>query len=352
LAIDMMMERPVDLRSDFVSRPTLEMIKAMVQAAYRPCSFGLREDPIQKRLEALTAEVLEKEDALFFPTCTMCNQAAIHIFCRPGQSFVAEAKSHILAFETSSPAVLSGAAALPVPGKKGRMSIKEVRNALENDDGHRATPGLVILENSHLCSGGRVLPLKHMAQIESLAKEWGIPVHLDGSRLFNAAIRLETVPGRIARHAESVAVSLNKGLSAPMGAVLAGTKKFIQEALRVRQIFGGGWRPTHIMAAAGIVALENMIGRLAEDHENAEKIARGIMDCPGIILDPQTVETNIVLVRLVGSASKVKDVIRKLAKRGILVHHFGKNVLRMVTHREIGPAEVKFVVSNFRKILL
>lgn len=342
---------PIDLRSDFISTPTKSMIKAIVKAASQPCSFAFREDPFQKRLEQLASKLLGKEDALLFPTCTMCNQVAIHIFCAPGDHFIAEAQSHVLSFESSSPSVLTGAVGTPVRGEKGIMEPELVGNILKSSDGLRLRFGLICLENTHLKSGGRALPIENMVAMKTVANHYSLPIHLDGARVFNAAVSLDVSPEQIARSMDSVSISLNKGLSAPMGAILAGSEKFIQEALRVQQIFGGGWRPTQIIASAGIIALEEMIDRLADDHVRAKYIANGIAECDGIYVDLDSVETNIVLIEVKNAKLTSEQIIYDLASKGILVNPFGERIMRMVTHRGIGLEEAKYVIDKFRKII-
>jgi threonine aldolase len=341
----------IDLRSDFVSRPTPEMIRAMNEAATLPCSFGLRESPVQRRLEELAAGILGKEDALFFPTCTMCNQTAINIFCSPGEKFVAEAESHCILSEAGAPSAISGVMAIPVPGKAGFVSGHDIQRVLESGDELRSRTSLLVVENTHNRSGGAVLSVAQMKEIFELASQRGVPVHLDGARVFNAAVRLAVAPSDLAAFADSVAVSLNKGLSAPMGAVLAGTASFISEALTVRQRLGGGWRPTDILAAAGIVALETMIPRLAEDHEHARMLAVGLAGCRHLRVDPSRVQTNLVLARLDHPRLSVEEVMDRLKAEGILVIQFGPRSVRLALHREIGKSEVQYVIEKFNGIM-
>lgn len=341
----------IDLRSDFVSRPTPEMRSAMSLAAEKPGGFGLREDPLQRRLEALTAELLGKEDALFFPTCTMCNQTAINIFCSPGEAFVAEAKSHCIVSEAGGPAALSGVTAKGLVGEKGAVDPLLIQGALGQGDELRPKTSLVVVENTHNWSGGSVLTLAQMKAISSVARSHGIPVHLDGARFFNATAYLGVAATDLAATADSVAISLNKGLAAPLGAVLAGSKELIERALRVRQRLGGGWRPTGILAAAGIVALETMIDRLADDHERARELAQGISDCRGMTVDMGSVVTNIVLAEVNHPHKPMEQIIDELSNKGILVLRFGLNRIRLVTYWEIGREQVNIVTRTFHDIL-
>jgi len=234
----------IDLRSDFVSRPTTETVEAMAKAAESLCFFGMREDPLQVRLEELAAHILGKKDALFFPTCTMCNQTAIHIFSSPGDKFIADSESHCVVSDAGAPSALSGVMAKPIPGKLGFIDPQELEENLEPSDELRSRISLIVVENTHNRAGGTVLSEDQMYKIYKVSKRHKIPIHLDGARVFNAAIYLDSPVRNLTKYAESVSISLNKGLSAPMGAILAGSKSFIEEAVRVRQRFGGGWRPT------------------------------------------------------------------------------------------------------------
>lgn len=340
----------IDLRSDFLSRPTPKMVEAMVQAAKSRCSFGLREDPTQNQLENLAAHILGKEDALFFPTCTMCNQTAIHIFCSPGEKFVAESKSHVILSEAGAPASLSGVMAIPVRGDMGFINPKELEESINPGDELRSRTSLIVVENTHNRSGGTVLTPAQMKRIHDIAHQHNIPIHLDGARIFNAAVYLNVPAAQLTQYVDSVSVSLNKGLSAPMGAILAGSKPFIQEALRVRQMLGGGWRPTNILAAAGVVALETMIDRLAEDHKNAKRLAEGLSGCKGVSIDLQKVQTNLVIAKINHPLFNSSELIEKLKDQNILVIPFGTDSLRMALHWEIGEDEVNAVIHAFHQI--
>jgi threonine aldolase len=340
----------IDLRSDIVSRPTSEMIEAMLKAATSRCSFGLREDPIQNRLEELAAQILGKEDALFFPTCTMCNQTAIRIYCSPGDEIIAASESHCISAEAGAPAALSGVMVKPVRGEMGFMNLQEMEKVINPGDEQHSRTSLIVLENTHNRAGGTVLSENQMKQTHDIAKKYSIPVHLDGARIFNAAAHLRVPASKLTQYVDSVAISLNKSLSAPVGALLAGSKPFIKEAGRTRLMFGGGWRPTNILAATGIVALESMIDRLAEDHKNARRLAEGIVDCPGVFVDLQRVQTNIVLAKINNSLLTLKEVIERLKENNVLVLPSGPASLRMVLHREIGKKEVDEVIQICRRI--
>ncbi|MDP6884794.1 MAG: beta-eliminating lyase-related protein, partial [Rhodospirillales bacterium] len=248
-----------DLRSDFISRPTAAMVEAMVAASAEKPAIGFREDPVVSRLEAQSAELLGKEDALFCPTCTLCNQIAVNAFCRPGDILLTPPKAHVLTSEGDAAAVLSGVRAECVEAQRGAMLPAALEAALARQAGEgKARIGAVLVENTHLRAGACAVPEDNMKTVAELAAATGVAVHLDGSRLFNAAAFLGVGVTDLTRHADTVALSLNKGLSAPLGAVLAGSADFIAVAVDIRQRFGGGWRPAGIPAAAGIVALDQM----------------------------------------------------------------------------------------------
>lgn len=341
----------IDLRSDILGRPTQEMIEAMREAASSRFTYGFREDPITMRLEQMAARLLGKEDALFFPTATMGNQTAIHIFCSPGQELIAESESHVFTLEGGGSAALSGVMSKPIRGEMGIMDLRKMEEAISSGSEQRSRTGLIWVENTHNRAGGTVVSVDQMKAIYEVAKRYGIPVHLDGARIFNAAVYLEVPVSKLTQYADSVTISLNKGLSAPLGAILAGSKKFIQEAGRVRLVFGGGWRPTGILAAPGIVALEKMVDRLAEDHKNARRLAEGITKCRGVSLDLRAVQTNIINVKINHAILSLNEIIERLKKNDIFVNPTGLNQLRLVLHWEIGENEVDQVIGAFRRIL-
>lgn len=340
--------RAIDLRSDFLARPTPEMVEAMARAATIPGGFGPREDPTVSRLEGLAAEILGKPDALFVPTCMMANQIALHLHCRPGEIFLTEADAHVVTSESAAAAALSGAMPRLLPAVNGALDPDALIAGLGPVDAQRARPALVLQENTHVRSGGRVIALDHMRRIHELTRRHGVPVHLDGARIFNAATALGCPAGELASLADTVSFNLNKGLCAPVGAILAGTRDAIAEAERVRQMFGGGWRPAGIPAAAGIVALETMIERLGEDHAQARRLADGLVSLDGVVVDPAATETNIVLAKPVSISPMT--LAAALAKRGVLVLPFGEYV-RLVTHREIDEDTVAMTLKAFRAVL-
>ena len=340
--------RMIEFRSDFLARPTPEMIEAMVRAAEKPSGFGLREDPTVLQLETLAADILKKQDALFTPTCMMANQIAMHLHSRAGEIILTEAEAHVVTSESAAVSALSGVMPRLLPAVNGALDTESLVAALRPVDFQRARPASVLQENTHVRSGGRVIPLKHMRKVYDVAKVHDVSVHLDGARIFNAATALTCPASEIAAQADTVSFNLNKGLCAPIGAILAGPSELIVEAERVRQMFGGGWRPAGVLAAAGIVALETMIGRLGEDHAQARNLAEGLMPQQNVVVDAAATETNIVLVKPVSMSPMY--LAEELAKRGVHVLPFGEFV-RLVTHREIDEDAVEATLEAFRGAL-
>ena len=341
-----------DLRSDFISRPTEAMVEAMATASYETPGIGLREDPVVSRLEALSADLLGKEDALFCPTCTLCNQIAVNTFCRPGDVLLMPSKAHVLTSEGGAVAALSGAQAETVETERGAMVPAALEAALTpQPGGGRPRVGLVLVENTHLRAGGYAVPEDNMRTVAELAAAHGIPVHLDGSRLFNAAAFLGVEVTDLTRHADTVALSLNKGLSAPLGAVLAGDANLIAEAVDIRQRFGGGWRPAGIPAAAGIVALEQMTGCMVEDNANARSLARGLAGIEGVSVVNEPVETNILFIAVHRPGFDREGFLDRLAGKGVLLLPYDDGAMRAVLHKDIAAAHIDGIVRVFEEVL-
>ncbi|GAB4247051.1 MAG: low-specificity L-threonine aldolase [Acidobacteriota bacterium] len=335
----------IDLRSDTVTRPTPEMRRAMAAAEVGDDVFG--EDPTVRRLEEKAAELLEKEAALFVPSGTMGNQVAIHVQTRPGSEVIAEARSHVIDWELAAMAALSGCLPRPVPALQGKLTWALIEPALSPPVYYRAPTGLIVLENTHNMAGGTVLPPTAVEEITREAHRRGIPVHLDGARIFNAAAALGLPAARLAAGCDSVMFCLSKGLSAPVGSLLLGTRDFVEEARRVRKLFGGGMRQVGVLAAAGLVALETMPQRLAEDHMRARRLAAGLAELPGFEVDPGVVETNIVMVHL--EAGEATQFVALLREESVLAVPVAQREVRFVTHREISDADVEAAVAAARR---
>lgn len=345
------MNDPIDLRSDFLSRPTAAMVSAMTDAAARRGGFGLRDDVDVQRLEALAAELTGKEDALFCASCGLANQIAIHLRVRPGEALVAEASSHVILSEAGGPAALSGAMCKGVPGVDGMPDVETLQQAFGGADAQRSRVRLLVTENTHVRSGGAVMDLPMATRLQRLAAEQGAAVHLDGSRVFNAAAALGVAAHELCATADTVAFSLNKGLAAPLGAILAGPRELIAEAVRVRQMFGGGWRPAGIPAAAACVALQTMPQQLVEDHAVARALAGDLLRLDGVTLGQKEVWTNLVLLDLDERFGGAQRFAERLAQCGVLALPFGPHRLRLAIYYEITPQHIPVIVAAFRQAL-
>lgn len=331
----------VDLRSDTVTRPTPEMRAAIAEAEV--ADDLLDGDPTTRRLEARVAELLGKERALFFPSGVMANQTALAVLTEPGTEVVLDAGAHIFHYEEGAAARLSGVQLRPVPTPDGLLTAGAVRSAIRPPSPYVIRTSAVALENTHLNSGGRVHPLDEQRRIRSVAAERGLPIHLDGARLWHAAVATGAELAELADPADTVMVSLSKGLGAPVGSVLAGPGEVIEGAWRVRRRFGGGMRQTGLLAAAGLHALEHHMDRLGVDHENARRLARGVAEIPGI--DAAVPETNIVFVEITGEGIDGEVVLGALEDRGVLLIRFGPRRLRAVTHRDVDAAGIDRAVE-------
>lgn len=339
----------IDLRSDTVTRPTQEMRQAMYEAEVGDDVYG--EDPTVRRLEETAAEMLGKEDALFVTSGTQGNQIAILTHCQPGDEVILEAESHIFMYEAGAAAALAGIQTRPIPGEKGVLHREQVARAIRGDDIHFPRTGLICLENTHNKAGGKVIPLERMEAIYRLASEKGVPVHLDGARLFNAAVAAGVSVKEYAACADSVQICLSKGLSAPVGSILLGTRSFIERARRWRKRLGGGMRQAGVLAAPGLIALTQMSERLAEDHENARLLAEKLDQVPGLSVDVNEVETNIVLCDISGTGVGNDVFLDGLHKEGVLAGPFDEQVIRFVTHREIDRSMIIEAVERIHRFI-
>jgi threonine aldolase len=343
------LKKTIDLRSDTVTQPTPEMREAMARAEVGDDVYG--EDPTINRLEALGAEMVGKDAAVFVPTGTMGNQVSIMARANRGDEIIVESNAHIFMYEAGGPAVLSGVQIRTVPGTRGAMDPEDVKAAIREDDIHCPRTALICMENTHNRSGGCVLPLENMRAIYELAKAQGIAVHLDGARVFNAAAALGVDVKQITKFADSVQFCLSKGLCAPVGSLVAGPKDFIERARRARKVLGGGMRQAGILAAAGIVALEKMTKRLAEDHEKAKRLAQGLASVPGLDIDMSTVQTNMVLVGTKGAGMDASGFAALMERRGVLFNPSTKYKVRMVTHNDVGFDDIDEAIRRVKEAL-
>ena len=340
----------IDLRSDTVTHPSPEMRAAMSHADVGDDVYG--EDPTVNRLQHLAAQLLGKEAALFVASGTMGNLVSLLVHCGRGDDLILGDESHIFHYEQGGASALGGIVYHTVPTtERGELPISAIRKAIRpRHDAHAALPGAICLENTHNRCGGAVLALDYLAEVKALADEHGLPVHLDGARLANAAVALDVPLRDITEHVTSVQLDLSKGLAAPVGGVVAGSHEFIRRAHRARKLVGGGMRQAGVIAAAGIVALEQMVDRLAEDHANAQLLAEGLAGIPQMDIDPAAVQTNIVVFRLQPGACTPGELIDALREQGILIGGFGDGRLRMVTHYGISRADIDATLVVTRRV--
>jgi threonine aldolase len=339
----------IDLRSDTVTKPTEEMRLAMAQTEVGDDVYG--EDPTVNRLEELAAEMLGKEAALFVTSGTQGNQIAVLTHCRLGDEIIVESDSHIFFYEAGAVAALAGVQTRTVTGHRGAIDIGGLKYAIREDNIHFPRTGLICLENTHNRAGGTVVPLAHMAETYQIAQSHQVPVHLDGARLFNAAVTLNQPITAFTQYVDTVQVCLSKGLSAPIGSVIAGSQDWINEARRWRKKLGGGMRQAGVIAAPGIIALESMIDRLAEDHENAQRLAQGLANIKGIQVDPASVDTNIVLCHIEQTGMDANAFLHRLKDNGILAVDFDQYVIRFTTHRHIARDDIDQTISLVSQML-
>jgi len=326
----------VDLRSDTVTRPTPEMRRAMAEAEVGDDVYG--EDPTINRLEQRAAEIFSREAAIFVPSGTMGNQIAIKVHTQPGQEVICEERAHIFNYEMAMLAHFSGCLARPVPAPDGILSWERIERAMAPKIYYRAQTGLVSLENTHNMAGGTIYPPAIFDDICERAHQAGLPVHLDGARIFNAAAALGKPAAEISQKADSVMFCLSKGLGAPVGSLLVGTRAFIDQARVYRKSLGGGMRQAGVLAAAGLIALEKMPARLHDDHANAKFLAAGLAQISGIRLDAGKVATNILVFNVAATGMSSFDICTKLRERSILASGIDSEHIRMVTHMDVDRA--------------
>jgi threonine aldolase len=339
----------IDLRSDTVTKPTDEMREAMARAEVGDDVYG--EDPTAIRLQERAAEIMGKEAALFVPSGTMGNQIAVRLHTEPGQEVIIEERSHMFNMEMGGMAVISGALAHPIRCQHGMMDWDSIAAAIRPKSSFFAQTGLVAVENTQNLAGGTAMSFEHMQEIAERTHQRGIAVHLDGARIFNAAIVLKRDVAEIASLFDSAMFCLSKGLCAPVGSMIVGTREFIDRAVPVRRMLGGGMRQVGVLAAAGLVALEKMTSRLEEDHANAKVIARGLVEIQGINIDPERVQTNILVFDIAGTGKSTEEFTAKLKQHGVLASGISASEMRMVTHRDVSGEDCKVALGAIREVL-
>ncbi len=326
----------IDLRSDTVTRPTPEMRTAMAAAEVGDDVYG--EDPTVNLLEKRAAEIFGREAALFVPTGTMGNQIAIRLHTQPGQEVICESRSHILDWEMATTAVFSGCLIRAVPTETGTLTWQDIEPVIFGRGSFRAATGLIEIENTANLAGGRCTSLAVTEEICANAKERKLPTHLDGARIFNAAAALGVDVKTLTRGFDTIMFCLSKGLCAPVGSMLVGSADLMERARLFRKALGGGMRQAGVLTAAGLIALEKMPQRLHEDHANAKLLAEALSTMEGVHIDPEAVETNIVIFRLDGTLTAT-ELVTRLKKRGILANAVGPNTIRLVTHHDVSRGD-------------
>lgn len=329
----------IDLRSDTVTLPTPAMREAMAAAELGDDVFG--EDPTVNRLQEVAADRLGKEAGLLVTSGTQGNLASLLAQTRPGDEVLLEAESHIYNNETAGLAWVAGLIPRPIPGFYGALTARQVEEALRPTNVHFPPTRVVCLENTHNAAGGTVLTPAQMEEVAAVAHDRGLRVHVDGARIFNAAVTLDVPASRLARHADSLTFCLSKGLACPAGSVVVGDEPFIQEARRARKVLGGGMRQAGVLAAAGLVALDIMVDRLAEDHRRARRLAEGIAKLGAVDVDLKSVQTNIVIFDVSPLGVEAGPFRDRLAEKGLRVTTKGRTRVRCVTHHGIDDGDVE-----------
>lgn len=343
----------VDLRSDTLTLPTPEMREAMAQAEVGDDVWG--EDPTVQRLEATAAARLGKEAGLFVASGTMGNLVSVVAHTRAGQEVVLDLDSHIYNYEVAGGTIVGSVQMRPVKTARGFLTPDQVQESIRPSNIHIPQTGLICLENTHNRHGGTCCTPEEIAAVAAVAHAAGVPVHIDGARLFNAAVALKRDVREFAQPADSVTFCLSKGLAAPVGSVVCGPAAFVERARRVRKMVGGGMRQAGVLAAAGLISLERMVGRLGEDHANARTLAEAVATMPGLVVDLASVQTNIVIIRVdrgdrERSATGTEELVKGCAARKVKIHAMGPAAIRCVTHKDVDAEDIRRAVDAFREL--
>ncbi len=340
----------VDLRSDTVTRPTKEMLNAISYSKLGDDVY--QDDPTANQLQEKAAELLGKEDALIVTSGTQGNLISILAQTNRGDEVIVGDMSHIYNYEAGSTMIIGGTSLFPIPNDStGSLDINDLQNAKKSDDYHKPKTKMLALENTHNVAGGKVINLTELELVTSQARRLSLSLHLDGARLFNASIYLGVKPKKIASYFDSVTFCLSKGLCCPIGSIIVGSREFIQECRRWRKILGSGMRQVGVIAAPGILALDTMVDRLAEDHLNARFLAEGLSNIKGVLIDPENIQTNIVRFNLSKEYSnKSKILVSELMKKNIIINP-SKDNFRVVTHHDISKKDCEYFLLSIAKIL-
>jgi threonine aldolase len=338
----------IDLRSDTVTKPTVGMRQAMASADVGDDVYG--EDPTVNTLEAMAAKLLGKEAGLFVPTGVMGNQLCLRLHTQPGDEVIIEHSAHLIRYEGGSASSMSGVQLCCVPGTRGLLSLTDVEMAIRRPDLHTPSTTLLCLEQTHNVGGGSVYPLETIQQLTQLARTYGLALHLDGARLFNASAKTGVSVAEYARLFDTVSFCLSKGLGAPVGSMIVSDAARIQRLRRLRKVFGGGMRQVGILAAAGIYALEHNVLRLVEDHENAKHLAQLLHAITGLVVDVELVETNMVMFQAPHASKSTEQLLKDCREAGVLLNAVGDRSFRAVTHLDVNHEDMESAGHVFSRV--
>ena len=339
----------INLRSDTITLPTEEMRRAVYEAELGDDVYG--EDPTVNRLEKMAADMIGKEAALFTPSGTMSNLIAVLTHTKPGNEILLGSEAHMFWYEVGGASALGGVVMRTIPNDQdGQMNLLAVEEAIRPKNIHYPPTTLLCMENTHNRCSGAVLTLDYTSAIAGLAHQYGLQVHLDGARIFNAAVALDVPASELAKPADSICFCLSKGLSAPVGSLLCGSQEFVEEARKWRKMLGGGMRQAGAIAAAGIIALQKMVSRLAEDHVTAQRLAHGLARIHGVTAHPEKVQTNIVMFEFPSTISK-SDFMQQAEGRGVKLLYRGGQRVRAVTHRMVSAADIDEALNRIELLV-
>ncbi len=340
----------IDLFSDTKTKPTQEMRRFMMAAEVGDEQKD--QDPTVRKLCEKVAELLGKESAVFLPSGTMCNEIAIHVHCRPGEEVICDETSHIIIAEAGGPAALSGVMVNPIRGTRGIYTPDQLRAAVRPESRYTPRSRLVEVEQTSNLGGGTVWPLKTIQDVARTARELGLKLHMDGARLFNAVVKSGVAAKAYAEPFDTAWIDFTKGLGAPVGAALAGSRDFIGEAWRLKQRWGGAMRQAGIIAAAGLYALEHHVERLSVDHDNAQRLAQGLANLRGTDIDPKRVETNLVFFHLKPESGwSAPGFAQAVREHGVEIGAFGPTLIRAVTHLDVSREDIDAALAIFERVL-
>jgi len=339
----------IDLRSDTVTQPSPAMREAMARAPVGDDVYG--EDPTVNRLQEMAAALLGKAAALFVPSGIMANQLSIRVQTQPGDEVIVDSRSHIVRYEHGAAAALAGVQLHWVTGDRGILEPEQVEAAIRPKDPYTIPTTLICLENTHNSGGGSIYPLSKIERIRIIAVARGIPMHLDGARLFNAVVATGVSAAEYARHFATVSFCLSKGLGAPVGSLIASDRSTVEKLRRFRRMYGGGMRQAGILAAAGIYALEHNVSRLQEDHDHARVLANALKKIPTVSVEPAQVETNIIVFDVLSPRRSPADILADLKKEGVLVNAVGGTTFRAVTHLDVTSKDIEEAGQIFATVL-